>query len=62
MDTDTLHWLHKWSGIFIGLVLSAQLAGMAFGRFNSLLFAVTAMAVVLWIMEVVIRLLTGQAL
>lgn len=62
MDTDTLHWLHKWSGILIGLVLGAQLVGMAFGRFNSLLFAVTAMAVVLWLMEVVMRLLTGQTL
>ena len=60
MDDRKLNRGHKWSGLGIALILAIQLTGMAVGRFNSLIFAATAIAVVIWVMEVIVRLLSDK--
>lgn len=52
--TDRLDLIHRWVGVVVSTALVVQVVLMILGRFNSILFALTAEAFVLWGLEVLV--------
>lgn len=60
--TDRLDLIHRWAGAVVSTALVLQLVLMVLGRFNSIFFALTAEAFVLWGLEVLVYRLARWSL